>query len=468
MKIFLQFLMFGIVCSLFGSCASSSWMETFRLTRTEEDAFTITIKDTSFTDAVRNEPGERDNGIIYPSSRTLTNNSLTTQYDSVVERKYPNFVRFAVFESVGLIGTTSSDKGVGSGMFGIMGFFDPDFATITKGQSRSVTFTGGIYRVLTYETRLRWFRDAKDWTFGSGVFEALVPEVANEKTLVSILPMYLRKRYFLREQIPYIAVTPAVGIGLFPSQYINASVSLDVGSLGGLNMRLYGGYATGSNYKGNWMNNTAEAVSSSFPYAGLGISVLDFLNRVPELYREWKDHEHSGWDIGIFQFGLIYSGEVSAISSKNPTSPFRGYFIRITPTSLALPILDNRFYVGTSLFSVMILGQNKFGLGVLPIRIGYWHDLMDDELTLEPFVEYDYYPSSFVNLGARLNLKVSNIINLSANLGYVNGNSISGSLVPPDILGEIGKATSLSGAYFGLGISLDDRIFGSKELRYNR
>lgn len=468
MKILLQFLMLGIVCSSVGGCASSGWMETLSLTRTEEDAFTITTKDSTITDAVRNEPGERDNGVIYPSSRTLTVNSFTTQRDSIVERYYPNFIRFAVFESVGLIGTSSSEKGIGSGMFGIMGFFDPDFASITKGKPRSVTFTGGIYRVLTYETRLRWFRDAKDWTIGFSAFEALVPEVANESTLGSFLPLYLRKRYYLREQIPYIAVTPAIGFGLFPSQYVNASVSLDVGSMGGLNFRLYGGYAAGTNSKGNMFNNTNDRTSPSFPYVGLGVSVLDFLNRVPELYTEWKDHEHSAWDIGLLQFTLLNSGEPSVFSTKNPTSLLRGYMLRVAPTSLALPILDNKLYIGTSLFSVLVLGESKFGLGVLPIRIGYWHTLLDDELSLEPFIEYDYYPSSFANIGARLNLKVSNIVNVSANVGYVNGNSIGSGLLPPDILGDLGTANSLNGAYFGLGLSIDDRIFFPKEIRYNR
>lgn len=443
-------------------------MNTLSLTRTEEDAFTITVKDTTFIDAVKNAPGERDNGVVYPSSRTLTVNSLTTQYDSIVKRFYPNFVRFALFESVGLIGTSNSDKGIGSGMFGIMGFFDPDFASIILGEPRSVTFTGGIYRVGVYETRLRWFHDAKDWTIGFSTFEALVPEVADESTLAGIMAPYLRKRFYLREQIPYIAVTPAIGLSYFPSQYINAGVSLDVGSIGGLNMRLYGGYAAGRTLPGTMFNKSKDAVTSSFPYFGLGFSVLDFLNRVPELYKEWKDHEHSSWDIGLIQFSLLYSGEISALSKSNPTSPLRGYMVRLAPASVALPVFDYHLYVGTSLFNIMILGENKFGLGVLPIRVGYWHTLLADELSIEPFIEYNYYPSSFVTLGGKLNLKISNDININANLGYINGNSISSAILPPDILGKIGSAGSLNGAYFGIGLSLYDRIFFPKELRYNK
>ena len=171
---------------------------------------------------------------------------------------------------------------------------------------------------------------------------------------------------------------------------------------------------------------------------------------------------------GLLQLSFLYSAEKSALSPTNPTSPLRGYTLRIAPTSIALPILNHRLYVGTSLFNVMILGQNKFGLAVLPIRAGYWHTLMADEMSLEPFIEYNYYPSSFVNLGGRLNVKLSNTINLNANLGYVNGNSISGSLLPPDILGSIGNATSISGAYFGIGVGINDRIFSPQELRYNR
>lgn len=466
MKTLLQFIMLCIVCSSIGGCGIIK--DLVSITRIEEDAFTVTTKDTTFIDAVKNAPGERDNGVIYPSSRTLTVNSYTTQYDSIVKRDYPDFIRFALFESVGLIGTSSADKGIGSGMFGIMGFFDPDFAAITKGKPRSVVFTGGIYRVLVYETRLRWFRDAKDWSIGFSGFEALVPEVSNESTLGSILTPYIRKRFYLREQIPYIAVTPAIGFGWFPSQYVNASVSLDVGSIGGLNMRLYGGFATGTNSAGNAFNSTRDAVSPSFPYAGLGISVLDFLNRVPELYTEWKDHEHSAWDVGLLQLSFIYTADSSIFSTKNPTTPIRGALARIAPVSLALPVFNYHLYAGTSLFNIAILGKNKYGLSVLPIRLGYWHTLLQDEMSLEPFIEYNYHPSSYFNLGGRLNLKLSNMFNLSANLGYINGNSVSGSVAPPDFLDSIGSAGSISGTYFGIGISMYDRIFFPQELRYNK
>jgi hypothetical protein len=435
-------------------------MNVLSLTRVEEDAFTITKKDTTFTDAVKNAPGERDNGVIYPSSRTLTINSVTNQYDSIIERTYPDFIRVALFESVGLIGTSASDKGLGSGLFGVMGYFDPDFDRIFNPNTHNVLFTGAIYRFGVFESRLRWFHDAKDWTIGTSAYEMIIPEAGGDATLSSVFPFYFRKRYYLREEIPYIAVTPSVGIGYLPSQYINASVSLDVGSMGGVNFRMYAGAAGGN-------TRISRGVSSAFPYLGIGISLFDFLNRVPELYKEWKYHEHSAWDIGIVQFSLLTSGESSALSLNNPSAIIRGYAIRLLPVELALPLLNHKLYAGTSLFNILVLGKDKYGVGILPLRVGYWQTILENELTVEPFIEYNYYPSSFVNLAAKLNLKTSLDVNLHATLGYVNGNTVSGSIIPPDILGRIGNATSLSGVYFSVGVGINDRIFFPSQLRYN-
>ncbi len=59
----------------------------------------------------------------------------------------------------------------------------------------------------------------------------------------------------------------------------------------------------------------------------------------------------------------------------------------------------------------------------MPVRVGYWHTLIPDELSVEPFFEFNYFPSSFVNIGAKLNLRINNTINTSIHLGYVNGNT---------------------------------------------
>ncbi|MBK9248753.1 MAG: hypothetical protein IPM69_11700 [Ignavibacteria bacterium] len=259
-----NFLVLSISCCIGCSALDPQKLGEY-ITRIEQDAFTITTKDTTVTELSKNAPGQRSNGIIYPSSKTLDTREFTTQYDSIVERSYPKFIRIGLFESVGLVGTSKPDVGIGSGMFGIMGYFDPDFGVITKGDTtRNVFFTGGIYRFGIVESRLRWFNDAKDWTIGTSIIEVITPEVSNDKSLFSLFPLYIRKRYFLREEIPYIAITPSFGFGYLGSLYGNIGASLDVGSLGGLNFRGYIGFAAGMNYLGLFVKD-GVAVTSSIP-----------------------------------------------------------------------------------------------------------------------------------------------------------------------------------------------------------
>jgi len=464
MKRLLQIVVIIALGSLTG-CVSYTNLVKFSDTRTEQDAFTVTTKDTTIVDAVKNAPGNRDNGVIYPSSRSLKVDSYTTQYDSIIERTYPSLIRYGLFESIGLIGTSSSDVGLGSGMFGVMGIFDESM-WIKGGGGRNAFFTGGLYRIGIVETRLRWFHDAKDWTIGTSAFETIVHEGDFGTALTSIFPIYFRKRYYLREQIPYIAITPAFGLGYFPAQYLNLSASLDVGSMGGLNFRAYLGIAGG----GYLLRDSPT--SYTFPYAGIGVSVLDFFNRVPELYTEWKDHEHSSWNIGLLQFSLLYTGADAAFlkSSKPSSTPIKGMIARVAPVSIALPILNYHMYAGTSLLNFVALGQGQFGFGVLPVRVGYLHQITDKELSVEPFVEYNYYPSSFVHLGGKLNMNTDFLGNLIGSIflqaGWVNGNVVNG--IISDIADELGVSTSFSGAYFGIGIGINDKIFSSKELRYNK
>jgi len=464
MKILVQFVMIYAVSSLIG-CVSHTNLIKWSDTRTEQDAFTITTKDTTIVDAVKNNPGDRDNGIIYPSSRSLKIESLSTQFDSIVERKYPSLIRYGLFESIGLIGTSKSDVGLGSGMFGIMGFLDQSM-WLQGGTNREAFFTGGIYRIGIVESRLRWFHDAKDWTIGTSIFETIIHEGNFTTALSSFAPVYFRKRYYLKETIPYITITPTVGLGLFPSQYLNLSTSLDVGSMGGLNFRAYLGIAGGGYLF------RPSPTTYTFPYAGIGVSVLDFINRVPELYTEWKDHEHSSWNIGLLQFSVIYSGADAAFlkSSKPSGSPLKGMIARVAPVAIALPLLDYRLYAGTSLFNFVALGQGQFGYGILPVRVGYLHPITEKELSVEPFIEYNYYPSSFVHLGGKLNMSTSFLGDFLGSIflqaGWVNGNIVSG--IVSDIADELGVSTSFSGAYFGIGIGINDKIFTAKELRYNK
>ncbi|GAB1430742.1 hypothetical protein MASR2M18_15760 [Ignavibacteria bacterium] len=465
-------LAFLLALAILGGCSRAQ----FELlhTRKEQDYYTITTRDTIVAQIVSNAPGQRDNGVVYPSSRVLRIGQDVSQYDSLVERKYPDFIRLGLLETVGLVGTSTSDVGLGSGLFGIMGYFDPDFTRISRpfDTNRSVLFTGGIYRFGIVEKRLRWFNDAADWTFGTSIYESLLPQVSEKKdvtTLESFFPVYLRKRFYLRDKIPYVAFTPFAGLGIFPTQYANIGASLDVGSLGGLNFRAYVGAAGG----GLWFSTPDANYTSAFPYAGLGLSVLDFLNRAPETYREWKDYEHSSWEVGTLQFGVLISSADTSISDvgshsfDNKSSVIKGGILRIAPVAVALPFGNNRFYGGTSLINIVALGSKNWGAGILPLRFGYWHTLIQEELIAEPFVEFNYFPSMFLHAGANFNVNFPNKdINLKIMAGFAYGDLI-GSFAS-DWDSSFGKVGKISGGYIGIGLGLGDAIFTSTDLRYSK
>jgi hypothetical protein len=441
-------------------------------TRVEEDTYTITHRDTTYFNIAQNAPETRDNGVVYPSSRVFRSERDLTQRDSIVTRDYPSFIRLGLFESVGLMGT-SSNKGLGVGIFGVF----PDFDNIKDtyvGQKNTV-FSGGLYRIGIGEWRLRWFRDAKDWTIGTSAVEVIAPSAETEQTLFSIAPLYLRKRFFLSEKIPYVAVTPFFGLGYYPSQYVNLGASIDVGSIGGLNIRAYLGYAAGINLASSPQIvssiKKSQAQTVNIPYAGIGISLLDFLNRVPETEKEWKYHEHSAWDIGLIQLGFIRTGAsksafVSEKDTQKTTPLFNGMILRLAHTQIAIPILNNQFYAGTALANLVVLGNREWGLGVLPIRVGYWQTILDDELTTEPFIEYNYYPSTFFHIGNKLNLKISEQVSISVILGYASGSASN--KYGRDVADQFGLPGDFSRGYFGISIGGWDRIFYPGELRYNR
>lgn len=447
-------------------------------TRVEEDVYTITLRDTTYQNFVNNAPGNRDNGTIFPSSRTFKNQRDMLQYDSIVTRKYPDFIRYGLFESVGLMGT-SSENGMGVGIFGVY----PDFENMTDSYigDKNALFTGGIYRLGFLEKRLRWFHDAENWAWGVNGLEVIAPSALTTEQLWGILSIYTKKRYYLVKDIPYVAFTITSGIGYYPSMYANVSGSLDVGSIGGLNMRLYAGLAGGLNptwsplidNPGNPYRN--KSVSVFFPYFGLGVSVLDFHNLVEETEKEWKEHEHSSWDVGFLQFGLLSTvADESALSTSKDSANFiKGFALKLANASVAIPFLNNKFYTGTSLINLMVMGQKEWGLGILPIRIGYFQTLLSDELSVEPFIEYNYYPSNFFNIGGRVNLVLnkleegeSGFINVSLLLGYASGSTDLG--FGKDIVDAIGLPGSFSRAYVGLSIGLMDRIFFPEQLRYNK
>lgn len=79
---FLSFFMIG--CSSLTNMGGLEQM----ITRTEKDIYTRTLRDTSVIDAVRNAPGQRDNGIVYPTSRIVEMRRDVMQVDSTTTSKY--------------------------------------------------------------------------------------------------------------------------------------------------------------------------------------------------------------------------------------------------------------------------------------------------------------------------------------------------------------------------------------------
>ncbi|MFW6276368.1 MAG: hypothetical protein ACOC2K_01690, partial [Bacteroidota bacterium] len=303
-----------------------------------------------------------------------------------------------------------------------------------------------------------WFRDAENWTIGTSAFEVLAPDARGEMILAGAFPIQIRKRYYLRDKIPYVTLTPLIDLSYLPSQYLNLALSLDVGSIGGLNVRSYIGLALGYNgkYTPQIRNNdfTDEGETVIYPYLGIGMSVLDFHNRVEETQKEWKYHEHSGWDIGFMQFSFLHSG------ADIKDNPFNSINMKIANSYLALPVLDYKLYAGTSLVNYMSFSSIEYFTGVLPIRIGYWQTLIADELIAEPFAEYNYYPDSFFNIGLRVNLRIFERSNLSLLIGHASGTN--------EYLNEyVGGSEDVSRSYIGIGLNLLDRIFYRDHLRYD-
>jgi hypothetical protein len=448
---------------------AAMWGCTGLQTRTEIDHYTIAVKDTTTLYDQMNAPGNRDNGIIYPSSRTIKSERYTLLKDSTVEREYPNFIRLGLFESVGLIGSGSKGNSGDYGPFAIFPNIE-HFNTKDQGTSNGL-FQGAIWRFGISELRLRWFRDAKNWTIGTSALEIIKPDAKIENTLISYFPLNLRKRWYLSEKIPYVSLSAGLGIGWYPSQYVNVSGAIEVGSIGGLNIRGYLGFAAGMNSKSTsqvmWSNNSDQSTSPVFPYAGLGISFLDFHNLVPETLKEWKDHEHSSWNIGIFQMTILGStASETFISDTALKSSITGFHVRIANAEIAIPVLNNKFFVGTSLANMIALGKNEWGIGILPIRLGYFQTVLADELSTEPFFEFNYYPSQYIHIGNKINLRLTEVLNLGIVLGYASGKTDL--KLGSDVSSEFSRVSNFSRPYLGITIGIVDRIFYPEDLRYNK
>ena len=452
----------------------SSWLTgCYTITRTEEDLYTITQSDTTIREEVHNPPGDRENGTIYPSPRTVEITREYVQRDSTVERHYPAFLRFGGIETASFFSTGSTD-GAGNGLFGLYGLLNIKRTTASK------IFTANMYRFMPYEIRLRWFDDAPNWTIGTAAAEMFIrqndssAEWDTDEALIGVAPIYVRKRFFLREEPPYIMVVPFFGFSgpWGPSYYVNAGSTFDVGSYGGLNFRGYAGYIAGTSS----LFTEKGGGGVAFPYFGVGVSALDFVNKTEELFIEWKDHDHNALEVSGLNFDIVRAfSDTSdpfgtALNDPNAgTPPLTGFIMRFASASIPVPIGDRRWFVGTSLFNLMALNRTNIAFGFLPLRTGYRLNLVSDELNLEPFGEFTYFPSTAWHLGARTLLKLPKVeqlgfdfpMTLNLVVGLVSGSTNIDVLTDFE---DLQAPDDFTTPYIGFGIGIGDALFSPEEV----
>ncbi|GBD07245.1 hypothetical protein HRbin21_01061 [bacterium HR21] len=443
---------------LLGGCAAATDLLQSPLTRTERDTYTLLERDTLVQTQLRNPPGEADRGVLFPSLRQTAIHHTAVLRDSIVERHYPNFIRVGLFESVGLLGTAPADQAYDAGLFGLF----PDLPQQGSSPRGSPLFTGAWRRFGIVEYRFPWFHGARDWSVGTTAVELFQLRRDEQEWLAGILPLYLRKRWYWREEPPYAAAAIGIGVSLIPSQYLHLNASLEVGSLGGVNLRGYVGFLWGQNPAQSLQAEAGTSVATL--YAGLGTSLLDFLNREEELYQEWREHRHSAWSVGLGQFLFLRTSSSRSIWTEGPSPLITGLLVRLFPVQLALPVGPPGFYAGTSLATALLMGTDGGAIGILPLRLGYWRELVPAGLYGDLGAEALYYPSSAVALSARLVLRLSEFFTLCAVAGFANGSPLRGSQWW-DLLQE---ATSFRGWYIGIGAGLGERLFRRDDLWYYR
>lgn len=454
------------VYSIFATFVAMLVLSSCAITRTETDYYTITVRDTTYREAVRNVPGSsEDNGVVYPSSRTTFITNVTTTYDSLHERRYPNFMRAGGIEFAGLM-LTSSLPGIGPGFLGVYGIADSNtineigsvFNPKPRQDIANKLFKGNLLRVFPYEYRLRWFDDAADWTIGTSLVEIINKDENNGFASYPFLNAYIRKRFYFKDNIPYLFAAPYVGVSLAPSMYANLGSELVFGSFGGFNLRAYVGMASGFNWN---FSGSSPTKAITFPYVGLGISALDFINKVEETEREWFEYVHSAIEVTVLDAQLIkaFADYTNAFDTTVAVLPFTGGAFRFATAHFPLEAFgSSNWWVGTSLFQYLALGFEQSTFSVLPLRGGYRMHLIAEDLSFEPFIELNYYPSQYLNLGARLRLNTFTGVNIGIVGGYANGTS--GAFLPNAFF-EDGSpfGSDFSSVYAGLSIGINSTLF---------
>jgi hypothetical protein len=442
------------------------------VTRTETDHYTITIRDTTVNDQIKNVPGSSDdNGVVFPSSKTRNIYRATTSYDSSHDRTYPAFLRFGGLEFASTL-TGAPGPGYGAGMLGVYSLFDSSMVYRTVGMKEKPFFQGHIFRLMPMEYPLRWFNDAPDWTWGMSAYENIAQNSDSTRSLTSIAAnLYVRKRFWLRDIKPFLIFSPFVGISAVPSAYVNVGGELTLGSYGGFNLRAYAGFAYGF----TWAFHKSDANGNAYPtiatpYIGLGVSALDFINKPADLLREWKDYAHSAVELSVLNIEPIYAtaGYPNLFDTTSIKLPLTGVSLELATAHFPLNNLwDGKFWAGTTLFKLFAPGYNQQGFSVLPLRFGYRHYLFAEDLTVEPQIELSYYPSQMANISTKLKLNMFNDFTFGFVAGYVSGSP--GAYLPgafAEVNNNFAKnLNEFNTFYFGITIGLKDRYYTPERVK---
>jgi hypothetical protein len=428
------------------------------VTRYEYDNYTITVRDSIYRERIHNAPGTgTENGTVFPSSRTTSLTRESLSYDSTYERQYPAFLRYGGIEFGGLI-TGAPGPGLGASFLGIYTLLDSNtatnlFHTLTNtGKRENSIFKGRLFRLIPLEYQLHWFNESPNWTFGWSALESIAQNEDGSNTLSSTLGnLYIRKRYWFRDKPPYLFASPFFGLSLWPSLYVNMGGELTFGSYGGFNLRAYAGLATGFTWG-------PAAKSITTPYIGLGVSALDFINKVSETQHEWKDYLHSAIEVSVADLDLLGAFSSYPNLFQLPGNiPITGAGIQIATAHFPLDIWDGKFWAGTSLIKWFALGYNQPLLSVLPLRFGYRQYVIAEDLTLEPFIEANYYPSSFINIAGRLRLNTFHDMTVGIIFGYANGST--GAFINRVLLAKGSPiSANVNSFYAGISFSPKDRL----------
>lgn len=443
----------------------------YQVTRTETDYYTITDRDTTINEQVRNAPGSReDNGVVFPSSKTRRIYRETMSHDSSHDRSYPAFLRFGGLEFASTL-TGGPGPGYGGGFLGVYSLFDSSMIYRTTGMKEKPFFQGHIFRMIPMEYPLRWFNDSPDWTWGMSAYENIAQNADSNRSLTSIAAnLYIRKRFWLRDIKPFLIFSPFVGISAAPSAYINLGGELTLGSYGGFNLRAYAGVAYGFTWKFYRSINGEAVPTVTTPYIGLGVSALDFINKPADLVREWKDYAHSAVELSVLNVEPIYAtaGYPNLFDTTSFKIPLTGVTIELATAHFPLNnVFNEKFWAGTTLFKLFAPGYNQQGFSVLPLRFGYREYLFAEDLTVEPQIELSYYPSQMANISTKLKLNMFNDFTFGLTVGYVSG---SPGAYLPGALAAINdryakSLTEFNTFYFGITFGIKDRYYTPEKVK---